>query len=119
MLLLHRNTARLVQWEIPGGKVDAGESAEQAAVREIAEELDVAVKIVRRIGSKFFEENGERHEYDWFEAEVVHGTPLLAEPHTFDRLGYFELDEMQAMFDELSPNAKNFVLAAQKKEIIF
>ena len=117
VLLLHRKTTRRVQWEIPGGKVDPGEAVEQTAVRELAEELDVTVKIVRRIGSKVFEEDGERHEYDWFEAEVVQGTPRLAEPHTFDQLEYFDIGEMRAMFDQLSPNTKNFVLAAQNKKI--
>jgi 8-oxo-dGTP diphosphatase len=117
VLLLHRNTARRVQWEIPGGKVDPGEAVEQTAVRELTEELDVTVRIVRRIGSKVFEEDGERHEYDWFEAEVVQGTPRLAEPHTFDRLDYFDIDEMQEMFGKLSPNTKNFVLALKGGEV--
>ena len=32
-------------WEFPGGKVEPGESAEQAAVREIAEELGCVVEL--------------------------------------------------------------------------
>ncbi len=29
------------QWALPGGKIDAGESAEQAALRELSEEVDL------------------------------------------------------------------------------
>ena len=34
-------------WEFPGGKIELGESSEEAIVREIREELDVDIKVGR------------------------------------------------------------------------
>ncbi|MEY4760852.1 MAG: hypothetical protein RLZZ200_708 [Pseudomonadota bacterium] len=37
------------RWEFPGGKIEAGESADQAVVRELAEELGVRVDASRHL----------------------------------------------------------------------
>ena len=37
-------------WEFPGGKVESGETKQQAVIRELAEEIGVDVRAVKRLG---------------------------------------------------------------------
>lgn len=56
-------------WSFPGGKVDEGESFEQAAVRETKEETGLDVRILKKIG--IFET--ARRAQHLFKAEIVSG----------------------------------------------
>src|SRR5262245_20296270 len=49
------------EWELPGGRADAGESHEQALTREFAEELSVGISVSRQIDSYVFEVIPGRH----------------------------------------------------------
>ncbi|MGC4954145.1 (deoxy)nucleoside triphosphate pyrophosphohydrolase [Actinomadura citrea] len=60
-------------WELPGGKVDPGESDEDALVRECHEELAVKVRLVRRVGGDW--RLSERAVLRVWTAELVEGEP--------------------------------------------
>lgn len=71
--------ARGLLWEFVGGKVEAGESKEEALIRECKEELDVLIAV----GEKFAEVT---HEYPditvhltLFNCTIKSGTPQLIE----------------------------------------
>jgi 8-oxo-dGTP diphosphatase len=118
ILLLHRNTKDRVQWELPGGKVEIDEKPEEAAVREIKEELGVKIRLGEKIGSQEFLEDSYTNDYIWFEAEIVTGIPVPIEDK-FDQVEYFSLSEMGEMKEELSSNVKNLVEAIRSGKVRF
>jgi 8-oxo-dGTP diphosphatase len=97
MLLLHRYRDQQTQWELPGGKVEEGELAESAAVRELEEELGVQVQLVKTLGSGFFEEDENEYSFNWFQAKIISGEPTIKEPDIFDDFDYFALDDLMEL----------------------
>ena len=117
VLLLHRNTDKRVQWEIPGGKIEPNEDARATAARELKEELDIDVEVRDLLGDKHFLEEGRTMHYSWFAAHIVGGQPRITEPHIHDKLAYMSIDEMKTLHHDLSPNGRNFLEAVTRGDI--
>ena len=60
-------------WEFPGGKIEAGETAEQAFVREIREELATIIKVGDLIETVEYDYPDFHLSMDCFWCEVIEG----------------------------------------------
>ena len=67
------------QWEFSGGKVEAGETPQQALVREIKEELETDIKVGELIGTIEYDYPTFHLSMDCFWCEVIEGELKLLE----------------------------------------
>lgn len=66
-------------WEFPGGKIEVGETPEEALVREIREELDTEIRVGELIDTIEYDYPTFHLSMDCFWAEVVAGRLVLKE----------------------------------------
>ena len=110
ILLLHRATEKLTRWEIPGGKIEPGETATAAAIREISEELVATVDLIREIGSNSCAESATQTiDYTWFLGIIRGPEPQIGEPNKFNALKHWPLNELTSGMLDLSAGTKGFL----------
>ncbi len=67
------------QWEFPGGKIEAGETPQEALAREIHEELDTTITVGDYIGTIEYDYPKFHLSMDCFWCEVIDGKLTLLE----------------------------------------
>lgn len=67
------------QWEFPGGKIESGETPEEALAREIKEELETEIKVGEFIHTIEYDYPTFHLSMDCFWCEIVKGDLVLKE----------------------------------------
>ena len=66
-------------WEFPGGKIDKGETPEEALVREIKEELDTEIEVINLLDTIEYDYPNFHLSMDCFICKIRSGTLILKE----------------------------------------
>ena len=82
-------------WEFPGGKIEPGETPQQALAREIKEELDTTIKVGELIDTVEYDYPDFHLSMDCFWCEVVEGDLVLLEAQEARWLTKNELDSVE------------------------
>ncbi len=83
------------QWEFPGGKIEEGETLQQALVREIREELEASIRVGDLIDTIEYDYPTFHLSMDCFWAEIISGKIVLKEAESANWLIRDELDSIQ------------------------
>jgi 8-oxo-dGTP diphosphatase len=83
-----------LKWEFPGGKVKNDESAEECIERELKEELNISIKILKRLKVYFHDYGNFSLNLIPFIAEYLSGELILAEHKAASWLSKNELSSL-------------------------
>lgn len=83
------------KWEFPGGKIEQGETPEQALARELKEELKIEVKVHELITKIIDEYPTQILHIDTYRCELISGEPILTEHINKQWSNKEELDKLE------------------------
>ena len=90
LLLIYRH--RRCDWSLPKGKLDKGETFEQAAVREIHEETGFEVELLDLAGEVHYQVKGRPKVVKYWHTKIVNNTGF-EENSEVEKIEWFELED--------------------------
>jgi len=93
VLMVQRRIAEgELSWQFPAGGIEAGETAEEAAVRETAEEIGLTVRAVELLGERVHPKTGRQMSYT--ACEVVSGTATVVDTEELAELAWITHEQI-------------------------
>lgn len=92
VLIAKRSTGDILnlgKWEFPGGKVKENETYEQAIIREIKEEFNINIKVIKFVTSSIFKYPNKTINLKLYETEYIDGTFKLND-HSLYKFVYID-----------------------------
>ena len=89
-------------WEFPGGKIELGETSETAIVREIKEELDTEIEVVKLLDTVEYDYPQFHLSMDCFICKIKSGDLVLKEHEAAKWLTKENLDSVDWLSADLS-----------------
>ncbi|MFF3356765.1 NUDIX hydrolase [Streptomyces sp. NPDC002917] len=83
-----------LSWQFPAGEIEAGETPEQAAVRETREEVGLTVNVLKSLGERVHPKTGRRISYA--ACTVMSGTALVADTDELAELAWVAIGDVPA-----------------------
>jgi 8-oxo-dGTP diphosphatase len=90
-----RNNRHPLKWEFPGGKVEHGETPQQALVRELKEELQIEARVGTELARYEHEyPSGSRVHLLFFTVPDFTGEPTA---RVFEQISWTDLDDLEQL----------------------
>jgi 8-oxo-dGTP diphosphatase len=93
LMVRRRRQEGALEWAGPSGNVEPGETPEQAAVREVAEEVGLTVVVERRLGERVHPATGRHLVY--LVCRIVAGEPAVVDDEEISAVEWCDLASVE------------------------
>lgn len=118
-VLLARRTKPPFKWSFPGGRLEPGESAKDAAIREAREEVFVEIELITKVAERevVLDAQGLRYLISVFAARLASGEPRTG-PEASE-IGWFAIADIASLdategLEQSAREAERAFLAANR-----